>query len=127
MDGTIFDRPPQTYERYVVQRTPARVAVWRRDHACGTIAAGQVLRIETSAPFELRWSDDGDVLLHAAQSSDAGLGRYLVDLPTADCIAGTRITFAIAGPGEAEGDTHAVTVVAQPPAAAPGASPARVR
>jgi glucoamylase len=124
-DGTIFDRPPQTYERYVVQRTPARVAVWRRDHACGTMAAGQVLRIETDAPFALRWSDDGDGLLHAAQSTEPGFCRYLVDLPTADCIAGTRIIFAIAGPGDAEGERHAVMVVA--PDQAGTAAPARVR
>lgn len=96
-DGTIFDRPPQTYQRYVVKQTPARVAMWRRDHARTAIGAGQILRIEADAPFDLQWSDDDGASSHSAQSTDPGLGRHLVDLPTSDCAAGTRITFAIAG------------------------------
>jgi glucoamylase len=100
-DGTIFDRPPQTYERYVTQRTPARVAVWRRDHAITTITAGQILRVETDAPFDLRWGETDGAATQIAHSSDPGLGRYIVDVPTANLAVGTRITFAI-GDGQFE-------------------------
>jgi glucoamylase len=113
-DGAIFDRPPQTYERYVVQRTPARVAVWRRDRMRSTITVGQLLRIEADAPFDLRWSDGDDASSRVAHSIDPGLGRHLVDLPTSDCAAGTRVTFAIGAPDDADRKVFGVIVV--PPA-----------
>jgi glucoamylase len=109
-DGAIFDRPPQAYQRYVVQHAAPRVAVWRHDHAPSSILAGQVLRIEADAPFEVQWSGDGGVSSQAVYSRDSGMGRQIVDLPTADCAAGTHVAFQLHGPDTAEDRRFSVLV-----------------
>jgi glucoamylase len=99
-DGGIFDRPAQTYQRYVVERVQSRLDVWRPDRQAKSIGQGQTLRVDVPAPCLVHWSDDGWVTGHDAPSRDTGLGRHVVDLPTAAYAGGTRVVFTLYWPDD---------------------------
>ncbi|MEZ5420402.1 MAG: hypothetical protein R2708_24095 [Vicinamibacterales bacterium] len=92
-DGQVFDRPPQPHRRYVVEHGRSPLAVWTHARPRAAIAAGLALRIETDAACRVRWSSDRWRTVHDTPSRDPGLGRHVADLPTADCPAGTVVTF----------------------------------
>src|SRR5688500_18935470 len=43
-EGKVFDRPPQTVERYIVNRAPAHHLTWRFNNKVRTMPAGRILR-----------------------------------------------------------------------------------
>lgn len=92
-DGRVFDRPPQTWQRYVVDRTPATHACWRFNHRLRAIGLGRTLRLETLAPCVVHWSTDGWITVRDTPSHDPGLGEFVVDLPTRDLAAGAAVDF----------------------------------
>jgi glucoamylase len=79
-DGTVFDRPPQTVQRYLVDHATAIHGVWRFNHRIRAIAPGKTLRIEALAAATLRWSTDDWATSHDTASRDAGLGVHVIDL-----------------------------------------------
>ena len=92
-DGRVFDMPPQTYKRYVTQGITSTCALWRFNHKCRTITAGDTLRVETLAPATIHWSSDDWRTTHDDATHSSGLDVYFTDLPTASLKAGTRIRF----------------------------------
>ncbi len=97
-DGRVFDMPPQTWQRYVVDRTTAAHACWRFNHRLRRIEPGRTLRLETLVPCVAHWSVDGWLTVHDTPSSDPGLGEHVVDLPTADLAAGAAVDFTFYWP-----------------------------
>lgn len=97
-DGRVFDRPPQTWQRYAVDGTPAAHACWRFNHRLRELRRGRVLRIETIVPCLVHWSLDGWATTQDAPSSDPGLGEHVVDLPTAGLPAGAVLDFTFYWP-----------------------------
>jgi glucoamylase len=89
-DGRVFDLPPQPVERYQVRRTAAPHAVWRFNHKCTTIPAGQRLRLELQAPAVVHWSPDGWRTVLDTPTRDTGLGLHVADL---DPGSGGRVAF----------------------------------
>jgi glucoamylase len=81
-DGRVFDTPPQTIQRYVVEKTGSSYAVWRFNHKCRTMPAGKTLRVEVLAPALVHWSDDGWRTVHDTPTTDTGLGVHSADLVT---------------------------------------------
>src|SRR5512142_362079 len=57
-DGRVFDMPPQTVQRYLVEQTESPCVVWRFNHKIRSLPAGKILRVETLAPAVIHWSDD---------------------------------------------------------------------
>ena len=49
-DGRVFDMPPETVQRYLVEKVGSPFAVWRFDRPGQTIPAGKTLRLEVLAP-----------------------------------------------------------------------------
>jgi glucoamylase len=92
-DGCVFDMPPQTYERYVRQRTDSRLRIWRFNQKLRSIAQGCVLRIETFAAASVRYSTDDWRTMGEAATRPTGLGAHYVDLPTSDLSVDDRVTF----------------------------------
>jgi glucoamylase len=81
-DGTVFDRPPQTVQRYLVEQvTSARVS-WRFNHRIRAMAPESTLRIETLAPAVVHWSSDGWNTVRDVPTHDTTLGVHVADLPT---------------------------------------------
>jgi glucoamylase len=100
-DNRVFDLPPQTTERYVVNRVVSLRTLWHFNHKCRTINARETLRIETLAPAMIHWSGDGWNTTRDQHTQDSGLGAHFVDLPTATLPAGARITFTFYWPQSA--------------------------
>lgn len=99
-DGAIFDRPPQTVERYLVKQTTSDLIIWRVNNKVRTTSPGLTLRIETFAPAVVHWGIDGWQTVHDSHTRDTTLGVHLVDLPTAALRAGSRVDFTLYWPDE---------------------------
>ncbi len=99
-DGRVFDMPPQTVGRYLVNRVTSPRRIWRIDHQRRSIPAGKLLRIELTEPAVIRWSASGGPADREVSTADTGLGIHHADLPTAELTAGSVIQFTLSRPGE---------------------------
>ncbi len=92
-DGRIFDLPPQTVQRYLIDKTISPRMVWRFNHKIRSMPAGKILRIETLAPAVIHWSADDWSTVHDMTAHDVGLGIHIVDLPTKAVHEGKQVKF----------------------------------
>ena len=100
-DGRVFDQEcSQAMQRYCIEGTGSRHAIWRFNHKCRSMPAGKTLRVEGLAPGILHWSDDGWQTSQDTEMRDTGLGVFLVDLPTAKLGAETTIRFTFYWPAK---------------------------
>ncbi len=108
-DGRVFDLPPQTVERYQVQRQGTPHSPWRFTHKSRTLPVGKLLRMETLAAACVHWSSDDWQTVVDTDTRDTGLGLHLVDLPTSQLPAGTRIRFTFYWPEARRWEGHDFT------------------
>jgi glucoamylase len=92
-DGQVFDRPPQTVQRYLVDRTTSDRVSWRFNNKIRTMSAHASLRIETRAAARVHWSIDGWQTVHDGATRDTTLGVHVADLAIADLSPGVRVDF----------------------------------
>ena len=94
-DGRIFDQPPQTVERYLVQQTTSDRIVWRFNNKVRAMPANRTLRVETLAPAVVHWSVDGWRAVQDTATRDTTLGVHVCDLGTRDLRLGdcVHLTF----------------------------------
>jgi glucoamylase len=92
-DGAVFDTPPQTTQRYVLQRTVSPYAAWRFNLKRRGMAAGKLLRLELAAPALVHWSADDWRTTTDTHTRDSGVGMHVADLPTGTLAPGSRVTF----------------------------------
>ena len=114
-DGRLFDLPPQTVKRYLVEKTGSAHRVWRFNHRIRSMPAGKVLRIETLAPGVIHWSADDWHTVQDTRTRAVGLGIHVTDLATRALVEGDRIKFTFYWP-EAdrwEGADFLVSVASQ--------------
>lgn len=111
-DGHVFDTPPQTVERYLKRKVAVPIAMWRFDHQIPTLAHGQSLRVEVSAPAMVHWSGDEWRTFHDVQTTDSGLGPCYATLDTSRLAAGRKVLLTFYWPeiGKWEESTFEVTV-----------------
>jgi glucoamylase len=98
-DGSVFDRPPQTVQRYLVDRTSSGHQIWRFNHKIRTMSPGMTLRIETLAPARLHWSVDEWRTIHDTASRDTTIGVHVTEPQTAALSGGARVRFTFYWPG----------------------------
>jgi glucoamylase len=112
-DGRTFDRPPQTVQRYLEQKTGSPHAVWRFEHPRRAISPGEVLRVEALAPAVVHWSTDAWKTSHDLRARDTGLGVHAADLDTRALKSRDTIelTFHWSDPDRWEGKDYSVAVV----------------
>jgi glucoamylase len=89
----VFDMPPQTYQRYVVEKVSSYYAIWNFNNKQQTISAGKILRIETLASCIVHWTTDDWATSHDTYTRETGLGNHIANLSTHDLAPGTKITF----------------------------------
>ena len=94
-DGRVFDMPPQTVQRYLVDKTASAFLPWRFNHKCRSLPEGKVLRIELPAPATIHWSLDGWATVQDSLTRDTGLGMHVADLSTDQSQSGTTVLFTI--------------------------------
>jgi glucoamylase len=111
-DGRVFDMPPQTVQRYLVDGVTIRFAVWRFNQKCASIPAGFTLRIEVGAPAIIVWTIDN---WKSQESNPANATRLQInyfDIETGNMQAGSEIEFTFRWPnGQWEGQNFKVSVV----------------
>ena len=90
-DGTVFDMPSQTVQRYQVQQVRSPFTVWRFNHKRRIMMADTTLRIELWTPATVHWSTDGWRTVQDVETRDTGLGIYVADLATAALASETAI------------------------------------
>ncbi len=115
-DGAVFDLPPQTVQRYLVDRIGAPRAIWRFNHKIRTLPAGKLLRIETMSPAVAHWTVDNWKTIADTTTRDTGLGMHVLDLPTASLAEGGQVQFTMYWPaaGRWEDTDFTVTITAAP-------------
>jgi len=81
-DGRVFDQPPQTVQRYVVEKRHCRYFFWIFNNKARTIPCGKTLRIALLSPATVHWSMDNWKTSLDTHTRDTGLGVHITDLPT---------------------------------------------
>ena len=111
-DGRIFDQPPQTVERYLVQKKSAEYFNWRFNNKPRTMPCGKKLRILAMEPARVHWSFDNWQTSHDNDTEDSGWNLEHFDLPTETLAAGRKVVFTFYWKNSAhwEGRDYEVTV-----------------
>jgi glucoamylase len=92
-DGRVFDAPVQTVQRYLKDKVVSPYAVWRFNQKCRTAPAGKIVRVESAAPFMVRWTVDLWRSVQDTRARDTGIGVWLADLPTQTLREGAELSF----------------------------------
>jgi glucoamylase len=111
-DNKVFGMPPQTVQRYQVEKRKPTKAIWRHNHKIRTIKEGMTFRVEVSRPAVIHWSSDYWRTTSDIETRDTGFGMHAADLSTRDLAAGGMILFSIYWPeqGRWEGVDFSVTI-----------------
>ena len=111
-DGKIFDQPPQTVKRYLVDKHVRQVFGWRFNNKTRSIPRNKTLRVVLLTPGRVHWSVDDWKTSHDTDARDTGLGTFVLDLPTALLPGGAKAIFTFYWPTERrwEGTDYTVTV-----------------
>jgi glucoamylase len=112
-DGKIFDQPPQTVQRYLVEKRARTIFGWRMNNKTRTIPRGKTLRIVLISPATVRWSIDGWKTAQDTNTRDSGLGIHTLDLPTASLPVGGQAVFTFFWTGENRWEGKDYTVMVQ--------------
>jgi glucoamylase len=111
-DGKIFDQPPQTVQRYLVEKPVRQIFGWRFNNKTRSVPRHKKLRIALLNPGVVHWSVDGWKTAQDTEARNTGLGTYIVDLPTASLPVGAEAVFTFYWPNENrwEGTNYSVVV-----------------
>ena len=94
-DGKIFDMPPQTVQRYQVDKKKSEYFAWRYNNKCRSMPQNKKLRVSLMSPALVHWSGDHWQTTQDISTRDTGLGMHVADLPTERLSPGTEIVFTI--------------------------------
>ncbi|HZV81941.1 MAG TPA: glucan 1,4-alpha-glucosidase [Geobacteraceae bacterium] len=97
-DGRVFDMPPQTVERYLMNKTEPPCLIWCFNHKIRSLPVGKTLRIVTMTPAVCHWSADDWQTTFDSSTRDTGLGFQVVDLTTAVLTEGKQVRFTFYWP-----------------------------
>jgi glucoamylase len=92
-DGKIFDQPPQTVQRYLVEKPERKFFGWRFNNKTRSVPRNKTLRLVLLNPALVHWSVDDWKTMQDSDARDTGLGTYVLDLPTASLPSGSNATF----------------------------------
>ena len=88
-DGRVFDTPPQTVQRYQVEKRGSLLFLWRLQPQDPHHESGQGhFASRCSHPAEIHWSADYWRTAQDLATRDTGLGVHVADLPSKDLPAG---------------------------------------
>ncbi|HEX5436542.1 MAG TPA: glycoside hydrolase family 15 protein [Gemmatimonadaceae bacterium] len=97
-ESRVFDTPPQTVQRYVLQRTTSLYVGWRFSLKRHSMPAGKVLRVEVHEPALVHWSADEWVTATDTPTRDTGVGVHVAELPASSLASGSRLVFTFYWP-----------------------------
>ncbi len=97
-DSKIFDQPPQTVQRYQVQKQRSEHFLWAFNNKCRSLPHGKKLRFSFLKPAMVRWSLDYWRTSYNSNTRAYDLGVHVADLPTDSLAAGDQIVFTFFWP-----------------------------
>ncbi|MFO0753857.1 MAG: glucan 1,4-alpha-glucosidase [Thermodesulfovibrionales bacterium] len=97
-EGRVFDMPPQTAQRYLVEKRVSPHAIWRFNQKARSMPQGRVLRIEVLVRAVVHWGADGWKEVRDTPTRDTGLGIHLADIPTQELPHGEKVNFTFYWP-----------------------------
>jgi glucoamylase len=110
-DGQVFDLPPQTVRRYLVDKIAADYVIWRFSHKSVQLPAGSKLRVEVPEPATVVWTSDNWANTRNDPTSHTNLGIEYLDI-SEPFPAGTAIAFTFHwASGRWEGTNFEIKVV----------------
>jgi glucoamylase len=111
-DGKIFDQPPQTVQRYLIEKPTRQIFGWRLNNKTRSVPRNKTLRLVLMFPAVVHWSVDGWKSSQDSNTRDTGLDTYVLDLPTASLPAGSSVVFTFywAKENRWEGTDYSVVV-----------------
>ena len=110
-DGQVFDRIPIIADRYLGKQGRRDLEIWKPIRRVRAVSVGGVLRIQTSAPFRLRWTCCEWHTSQDSASIDSDLGAHFVDIPVSkQQKAPVRFTFFWTEAQRWEGQDYLVEV-----------------
>ena len=111
-DGGVFDMIDEVSGRYLAPgRVPSRLRVWKPNRHLESVSPGDRLRIQTSQPFTLHWSNDEWQHVIDSMSISIPLGFDYVDIDIAATqTAPIRFTFNWRETNRWEGHDYAVAI-----------------
>jgi glucoamylase len=112
-DGRVFDQPPQTVQRYIVERRHCQYFSWIFNNKARTMPCGKTLRIALLSPATVHWSMDDWKTAFDNHTRDTGLGVHVADLPTAKVPVSHQIVFTFKWDQDARWEGVDYAVVAE--------------
>ncbi len=111
-DGKIFDQPPQTVKRYIIEKHGRQHYGWRINNKPRSVPHNQTLRLNLLSPARVHWSIDNWTSVQDTETHDTGLGIHTLNLPTASLPVGGQVVFTFYWLEEKrwEGTDYQVTV-----------------
>jgi glucoamylase len=92
-DGKIFDQPPQTVQRYLVEKKESEYFGWRFNNKPRSMPRGKKLRLMLHNPGLVHWTDNRWRSSHDIETRDTGLGIHFADLPAHELKPGEQVDF----------------------------------
>jgi glucoamylase len=92
-EGAVWDRIPQTEQRYLHQRRTASFQIWTPEQRRGWLSAGKDLRIDLPVPARLSWS--AARWGGTARTTDSDLGLHTLTVPTHELAPGTVLRIKV--------------------------------
>jgi glucoamylase len=87
-DREIFDRPPQTVDRYLIKKITSARITWRFNNKVRSMPERRILRVETLASSVVHWSSDSWRTVRDSATRDTTLGVHVADLETSSLRTG---------------------------------------
>ena len=109
-DGAVFDLPPQTVQRYQVEKITSPRRIWSFNHQTALLPPGKMLRLQVETPATIRWSADYWVTFTETSTTDTGLGIHIVDLPVSSAVEMIEFTFHWLRSGKWESCDYAIPI-----------------
>ena len=94
-DGKIFDQPPQTVQRYQLEKKTSEYFLWSLNQKSRNMPAGKKLRLVLLKPALVHWSSDNWKTTQDINTRDTGLGVNVVDLPSHALAPAQEVVFTI--------------------------------
>jgi len=112
-DGQVFDFIPEVANRYLSDRRECQpLEIWKPNRQVCAVNTEMTLRVQSPAPFRLRWSGDDWQTVEETPSTPTALGIEFVDIPIRSTQrAPIRFTFFWTASSRWEGRDYEVAVL----------------
>ena len=98
-EQAVWNMPPQTVQRYQVEKRRSPYQIWTLDQPRAQVSSGKDLRVDSPDALAVRWKADGWPAHEEVRTHDSGLGMRWAVLRTSELKSGTRVEFSLWHPG----------------------------